>query len=320
MFHKEKQTEAQTEARPKMDNQSRNSYGTGALTSYSSQVSEARQQRKVAAEPSKAVSNGRILFLIGLVVIAASLAVGFYILLFHSETKLAEKQYESIVARAIETAKEIAERKRLGTLTMAISAAAANPNIEDWPFVTIDGFEEIATSLIHTSNGRELGFAPIVAPEQLQDFEDFAYDHFYETMGFPNTTAIKPFGRGVFGFDKDGAPYKETNGQTFYNSPNQILTPIIQHDMGVHPALLLNIHFAPSRGEIIDGIIECSKQRQDDPERVCAGISDMLILTSQEVEPGPGAIIIQPIYPKNNPTMVSSDSNDRLIENCCSDF
>jgi len=256
---------------------------------------------------SQAVSTGRILFLGGLVVVASVLAVGFNLLLRYSETNLATEQYGSIAERAVESAKAIAERKRMGTRTMAIHAANANPRLEEWPFVTVDGFEDVATSLIETSDGRELGFAPLVTPDLLDDFEDFAYRYFYEERDppFPNTTAVKPFGRGVWGLDANGVPYHETDGTTSYDSPNQILTPIIQHDMGVHPALLLNIHFGALRGEIIDGIIECSEKRKDDPEVNCGGISDMVILTSQEVEPGPGAIIMQPVYPRFNSTVMA---------------
>ena len=96
---------------------------------------------------------------------------------------------------------EIAERKRMGTRTMAVAASHANPRASSWPFVTIDGFEDVATDLIDTSSGRELGFAPIVRPDQLRGFEEFACSYFYEDRVpvFPNTTATKPFGRWRLG-------------------------------------------------------------------------------------------------------------------------
>jgi hypothetical protein len=145
-----------------------------------------------------------------------------------------------------------------------------------------------------------------VTPDQLEQFEEFAYKYYYEDRDFPNTTAVSPFGRGVWGVDGDGNKYHETDGSTSYNSPNKIFTPLLQHNGGPHPALLLNLHFQETRGDVVDGIIECSKKRIDNPDFECGSITDMLILTSQEEVPGPGALIMQPIYPGNNSTVVSA--------------
>jgi hypothetical protein len=81
---------------------------------------------------------------------------------------LAESQFESIADRALFTAHEITFRKRLGTISMASVAGNVNPDPEKWPFVTILGYEEIATNIIETSDGREMGFCPFVTPEQSQ--------------------------------------------------------------------------------------------------------------------------------------------------------
>jgi hypothetical protein len=94
-------------------------------------------------------------------------------------------------------------------------------------------------------------------------------------------------------------------GSTNYNSPYKVFTPILHHNGGAHPALMINLHFKERRGSTIDGIIECSKTRIEKPEIECGAITDMLILTSQEVEPGPGALLMQPVYPSNGGTQVS---------------
>jgi len=257
---------------------------------------------------NRAVSLARVLFLTSLSTMAALLAIGFYFLLRDQETSLALAQYDAIAVRALDSMFEIAQRKRLGTISMASVASNANPDADQWPFVFINGFEHIAERIIATSSGREMGFCPIVLPEQVEEFEDFAYQYYYEDRKpetFPNTTAVSPFGRGVWGIDSTGNKYHAADGNTTYGSPNQIITPILHHDKGIHPVLMLNVRFEKTRGVAIDSIIECSKERalQENPDNVdCGAITDMVILAGEAVEPGPGALIMQPIYPANNPT------------------
>jgi hypothetical protein len=243
-----------------------------------------------------------------------ALALGFSANFFLSEAELglAESQFESIAARALDTSYEITVRKRLGTISMASIAANEFPDAGKWPFVTINGYEVIASNLIATSSGREMGFCPLVTPDQLQDFEDFAYKWYEEDREppFPNGTAQSSFGKGVWGNSDDaGTPdgrYHETDGSTSYESPNKIFAPILHHNAGPFPALMLNLHFQQTRGETIDALIECAQLRGTEGEDVkCGAITDMLILTSQEVEPGPGALIMEPIYPARNLTVVS---------------
>ena len=269
-------------------------------------MSQKNQNNRYSA--SQTVSRWRILFLVCLTVMAALLGTGFYFLLRDEETELASAQFDAIADRALDSMFEIAERKRLGTLSMASVAGNVNPDASKWPFVTMNGYEDMSTRLIETSVGREMGFCPIVLPSQVEEFESFAYGYYYEARNpkpFPNTTAVSPFGRGIWGVDSEGSKYHDYDGNTSYGSPNKILTPILHHNEGPHPALMINLHFQQTRGAAIDSIIECSKQRTVDNNIECGAITDMLNLTSQEVRPGPGALLIQPIYPGNHPNTVS---------------
>ena len=144
-----------------------------------------------------------------------------------------------------------------------------------------------------------------MTPDQLSDFEDFAYD-FYNTSRipepFPNGTATSSFGKGVWGvnpkLNTTDNRYHETDGSTYYNSPNKLFAPILQHNAGVSHALLLNIRYEQTRGEMIDTIIDCSNQRQQlgDESISCIGMTDMLFLAGQNVADGPSALILQPVY------------------------
>jgi len=279
--------------------------------------SGAKGRRQYLSRTSKAVWVGRILFLLCLVVAATVLGYTAFFFLTRSEVGLAETQFGSIVDNALEASRAVTERKRLGTVLMASIFGNAAPDAASWPFVTMDGYEEIATHAIETSSGREMGFCPLVRPDQLDAFEEFAYDFFENGRDppFPNGTAVSSFGKGVWGMNPDlnttDNRYHETNGNTSYWSPNRIFAPILQHNAGPHKALMLNLHFQEERGLVIDYLIECAAQRASalarDPNATveCISITDMLILTSQEIEPGPGALIMQPIYPAKNNALLT---------------
>jgi hypothetical protein len=222
--------------------------------------------------------------------------------LTNSERDLVNTHFESIADRALDTALEILLRKRLSTVSMASIASYQFPDAKSWPFVTIKGYEAISSSLIKTSSSREMGFCPFVTPDQLPMFEDFAYEYYEEN--FPLGAASSSFGNGVFGVNPSlnttDNRYHETDGSTYYDSPNRIFVPILQHNAGAHPALMLNLHFQETRGTLIDNLIKCSETNTE----VCSSITDILTLTSHEVEPGPGALIMQAIYPANNETIL----------------
>jgi len=263
---------------------------------------------------SKAVGLGRLAFVSCLSVVASVFAMSSYYFLKVAETKLAETQFESIADRALIEANGIALRKRLGTVTMATIAAQILPDADAWPFVTFPGFEKISSRLIETSSGREMGFVPLVTPEQLPDFETFAYNYYERGRipPFPEGTAGSSFGRGVWGvndtLDTPDNRYHEADGITTYNSRYRVFAPILHHNAGAFPALMLNLHFQEDRGRAIDSMIECSEKRaiSDNPnEFECGVLTDILMLTSQKQGTGPGALLLQPVYPVNNNTKVN---------------
>jgi len=287
--------------------------GTSTVASSGSNLNTGAPLVK-GAGPSRAVWVGRTLFLLCLVSVATALGACAWYVLTGTENKLAEQQFESYAKRALLAARGSARRKRLGTISMASIVAQMSPDADVWPFITIPGFETIATNVIDTSDGRDMGLAPLVTPEQLADFENFIYD-FYENKRnppFPNGTAISSFGKGVWGVDPSLGTtdnrYHETDGTTDYGSPHKIFAPVIHHPAGNHPILLINSHFQKTRGEALDTIIDCSPMRaeSDNPDSCTCGLmTDMLDLVEAGNKPGPGALIFQPIYPTNNNTVVS---------------
>lgn len=266
----------------------------------------------------RAVCTGRILFILCLFVVAALLGSLAFFVLTEAETKLAESQFESIAERALVSAQQITERKRLGTISMTSIVANVLRDPEPWPFVTIAGFEEMANNIIDTSSGRSISLCPLVAPDQLSDFEDFAYDFFENTREppFPNGTAVSSFGKGIFGvnrsLDSPDKRYHDTNPVASYGSPYQVFTPILQHNFGAFRVLMLNIHYEKNRGRAIDSMITCANQRNEtnDETLECGAISDVVLLASLLDEKAPGAMLMQPIFPANSPTKVSAINDD----------
>ena len=289
--------------------------GTGSATRRE------RAARRKQVEIARAVWTSRLMFASALVVVAAILGFLAYYFFTKSEDNLATTQFYSIAERALSHAVDTTRLKRLGTITMATVIGNAQPNADDWPFVILEGYEEAASRLVATISGDGIGFAPIVKPDQLAQFEEFAYDAYYNVLGYPNDTAVSSFGIGVWGRDlqgtlnitaEDGKYHELTmfpNATTTYGSPFQVFTPVLQHSDGATARpLMLNLHYEVLRGETIDNIIRCSEQdKVDNPDVECGQISDLLLLTQRQE---PAGLFMQPIYPNKNRTKVRRIMNN----------
>jgi hypothetical protein len=257
-----------------------------------------------------------LLFLLGL-----ANALGF--LAFHiltkSETDLGEQQFEALAARALDLGEEQAIRRRVVVKAMAQIAASAFPNATMWPNVAIPAFETIAEDLISTSSNMEIGFYPMVQPEEIvpgqqASFEAFAYDYFYNTRNpnFSNDTAVHSFGRGVWkANDSDGSlnlRLRDATGHTTqWDSPNRILFPELQNSNDGPIGrlfLMFNIHSILSKGEPLDEVIACTEERkatknQDMDCGVATGITSW----------NRASFLIQPIYPARDLLEVRTTTN-----------
>ena len=255
----------------------------------------------------------RLFFLAFLLVIATVSGLIVDVVFRNVERATAVHEYNVITEQALASAQAITSRKSLGAKVLASTLQAAHPDASAWPFVALTDYEKISMKVIDVSNGRELGFCPLVEPSQLAQFEDFAYDLI--DSKFPPDTAVHSFGRGVYGIDPTlGASdnrYHESDGNTSYDSPNRIFAPILQHNAGVCPCLMLNLHFQVTRGQAIDEVIACSERRamSNDSSVDCGLITDIFELSTAD---GPGGLIFQPIYPSSNETQVCSLKHSTL--------
>ena len=308
---KEKMTElpdSQKSSKPPRSVFSQSSLSAGEVAGR-----EVRQSRK----RNKAIRVGRLVFVAFLGVVAAVLGYLAYFILTSAEENLAESQFESIAERALIAAQQILERKEFGAKSMASIAGNTFPDTQQWPNVAIPGFEDISKNILLTAKAREMAFAPMIKPEQLESFEQFAFGYFEQRFhqGIGDDEWL-----GVWGVNQSLNRYHVTNATTGtdYASDHEVFTPIIQTDSGAHPSLMLNIHFEEVRGKAMDRIIDCAMERQEIGGTIdCGAISDYITLTNQEDEPNPGAKLFQPIYPANDPFEVSAIELHNVANQCC---
>lgn len=304
----------------------RHSVNGMSRSSYHSQLSASRTTGDVVTGTTNNSSENkrtnvclsRNLFWLALAVVGAGLSVAAYYILERSESSQVQVRYEGIADRALTSARDIVQRKRLGVATMADTVAWIQRNASDWPFVTVTGFESMANNIMKTSKARSLGLVPLVTPEQRVAFEDFAYDFFHFTRDppFSNTTGVSPFGKGIWQNTPEGKKPVNPTGENTWGSPHKIFAPILQHSSGDKvPVLLSNINSSPQRGIMVDYMMDCRKEGDDTSNaKSCGVLTDMIDLPQANSE-GPDAIMMEPIYPAQNPnTLVGFISSSVVWE------
>jgi hypothetical protein len=275
------------------------------------------------ASSSRKIRYGRFLFGFVLMVAAAVMGYGAYSLMDAAETRMASDRFDSISERALSVAQYVIEGKKRATAALALMMGSAHPNASiGWPMVALEGYAQIASSLGIITHGT-LSFCPIVQPGGVEQrlFEDFAYELFARE-GYPNTTGVSDFGKGIFSFGtgefgnetwEDGR-FHITSGWTYHNSSANIIVPFLQSDHGPHPALMLNVYFEHRRAAVIDSIIKCSEERELAGDyRECGGITDLIWTptVAEDVQTGPAGLFFIPIYPRlDNTTVRKQPSKD----------
>lgn len=297
-----------------------------------------------AAKTSRAVKKGRVVFFICLFVVAALLGWSAFYFLSLQEQELAESQFAIINERAVHSAVEIAYRKFLGGNAVASVISQALPDAEPWPFVDMKGYNSIVDNIVPTSLSKGLNFAPIVLPEQVEEWEEYTQQLYDEYFGpdIEPKPGVNSFGFGIWAkdssLDNEDKRFHDITGDTAPNweSPNQILVPKMHHAFWNSRLLLFNCHYPKPHGMTIDSIIECSEERakSDDPESIaCGAISEFSYSNTPELGPGKidlwiphlsgsfrspialhvcffvfrltGGFMAMPIYPANDPTTLT---------------
>ena len=296
--------------------------GTGTHSS-SSPAATAKTRRNIKV--------GRIILVLALLVSAVLLGCGSYFLMDTAESRLAKNRYESIVQRAEANANWVLTQKKQASDALANMFGAANPNANEWPFVYMEGYQEIASNLKLITKG-SLSFCPIVIGygEEQRAFEEYYYN-LYDEWGYPNGTGVSAFGKGIYGFGYDvinnkiwpDYRYPVISNYTSHGIPNpdNIMVPFVQSDFGVHPALMLDVQFEANRFVTTQVVMECSETRKmaQNKSMDCGSITDMIWqpTNAEDVVSGPTGLLYSPIYPRNDPFEVSQIFTRRNERDLC---
>lgn len=201
---------------------------------------------------------------------------------------------------------------------MASIISVKFPNAVQWPLVSLPQFERIASNLMEASSSVDMAFAPIVRRKDQSQFEDFAYDYFNTTTGTGQKNPNHFFGKGIWTYNYT---IFTSNTTQLYNATNP--TPgSIYHDvasetsrdddltfplMNIVPTSVVMINlYSPWSSPTFQDVVHCSEQRalRDDWETVrCTCITAPARIFRHDNKRG--ALIIEPIYPANDPTTVS---------------
>ena len=309
-----------TKGRRSIFNGTRDSTHTES-TSGSGASSASGFKSKNKSKINRIIKLGRIFLVAALLVSAALFGFFSYFLMQIAESRLAKNRFRSIVLRAQANAKWVIAQKTQASRSLAKMYGLVNPDASKWPFVYMEGFQDIASTLDFITKG-SLSFCPIVTGfgenSEQKKFEDYYYN-LYEEWGYPNGTAESSFGKGIFGFGFDvsnsqqwpDGRYPVLSNNTYHGTPNpeNLIVPFVQSNFGNHSALMVDTLYEYNRFVASKKVMDCAEKRKilQDSSIDCDTVTDMLWqpTNAKDVTSGPSAILYTPIYPRNDPFQVS---------------
>jgi signal transduction histidine kinase len=250
----------------------------------------------------------RGLVMFGLLAICAICGTLIFFLLRMVEERLFESEYESIASQVITSSKTGLNKRSLGPRTMATRIGTLFDNEIYWPYVSVDGYYNIANRIKTLVHIKSLEFYPIVKHEEVSSFEDFAYDYFLSDPYVAPGAGITDIGKGIYAIDETtGSKYFDRSGNTTYGSPYKIIAPLLQSgeyklDDGSLPPYMFNYHSAQNLGSALDHIINCVSNSSFDDSTIlndCGTISDLF-----EDDDNAISVITQPIFIANTTDLV----------------
>jgi signal transduction histidine kinase len=231
---------------------------------------------------------------VAVTVVITGIAGAFaYLGSYNSQTANFEKDYATLSQAAVVLLQKSLERRFESAKAVASVLENVFWNADSWPFVYLYGYDEIAHNI---QPSVVLNSAPLVSPDQVKRFEEFAYSWY--ARSYPHkSVAQSDFGKGIFALGNQSTcftcdRYHDTTGAVNYDSPYRILAPILQ---GNASTMMFNLHSEPPRGRAIDEVIACSKEKGKHTH--CGAITvPTHALTTDEVT----SVYYNPVYPALN--------------------
>lgn len=293
--------------------------GNASKSTGSSSGKSTSSHIPVNIKRKRSINFGRIALVVVLIGIAVGFGYGSYVLMENAGNRVARERFESIAERAGANAKWVLAEKKQATDALALMYGSVNPNASEWPYVYMNDFDKIASSLKLITKG-SMSYCPIVTGygEELKAFEDYYYN-LWDSWGYPNTTGVSAFGKGIFGYGWDAVnnklwpdykyPVLSNESSHGFPNPDNITVPFVQSDIGNHPSLMLDVMFHEYRAQTVHDIMRCSEVRQTAKNESldCGSITDMIWQATQasDVAAGPSGMLFSPIYPRNDPLSIT---------------
>jgi signal transduction histidine kinase/DNA-binding response OmpR family regulator len=234
----------------------------------------------------------RISVVLSLAFTAVIVGYGSYYFINRSQYKLERENYSSVTNSLEISVTSGIERQRDALDIVGNTYSYLYPNASQWPYVAVsmDYYDQISSSVISTANLRTIAFAPIVTPEQIPQFEEFAYAFLNESGH--SELGISPFGEGIYAKYANGTRYHDVQGTLAHN--RTVLVPILEIGDLPHnaAAIMFNLRSEEKRIDALDSGIDCVLAGGS--PRNCTTITGIVHLV-QDLEFRPANLITRPI-------------------------
>jgi hypothetical protein len=238
----------------------------------------------------------RAALLFSLLAAASLCGYGSYSLISQYERRLLNAEYYSVTSQFEGSVRKTMQYsiRRLKTLSVVMSTEC--PTEAHFPNCSypMDPFLNLSMPLVESGDMRVLSYSPIIASDQVDEFEAFAYS-FYESEGYPGLGQSRGF-KGISAVNATtGLAFHDTAG--FQHGGHKILTPVLQAAPieSNRPAILFNLYSQQTRVNAIDFMLDCYKEKQNEEE--CTSITDIIYLVQDPVF-RPAVLILQPVAPR----------------------
>ena len=281
------------------------------------------------AKVERILCTGRTLFVACLLSTAVVIGWVAHYFLNASERDLARVHWEGIADRALSAALARLAQKRWDAVAFGSIIAETRPNATEWPNVCVPGFERIAQDFSRKSSSTVFNFAPLVLPDELLAWEDFAYQYLHvdrKPVPFASDAGVSAAGKGVWAYNRTHGelePYLDRGGLEHleWKSHYDVMFPVFASNRNDGPSgiLMFNLHSVQLRGASLDEMLDCveNSQRnepsapspyslQDEIDLSCTTMSSKLGNRIRDTPQGPSVSIYQPIRPVSDLSKVSN--------------
>lgn len=250
----------------------------------------------------------RILFCISLLLVSTLVGYFSYTLIYQYQSKLFHVQYASLVDKMYYSVERSIEVNALTGKAIATFMGTSFPHASLWPLINlpIDQFQALTDPLIGLS-ATTATVLPIVHPDNLSSYEDFAYSLIHNSSYssvYPPGTGVSSFGRGVYSVDLTlplqvawDHRYHDTTGESNCSSYT-LLTPVllVSNISANYVGIMHNYHARCDRNTGIDSLLNCSYGNRADCTISMTGFAQFVRDTTLE----PASFIFIAIYPEKD--------------------